>query len=234
MGILFPDTKAGLFILYSEFFFYGNAASETLVLQVANDIATYWNEPEYFLHGVLLRFLIKGHYAPQLQPQEVWYNTNPACNYYRIEEYCNLDISFTDGLGSNTGYFKLDNLLHTGSTAAHEYGHSLGLDHPGELDIRSDLPAHFAPNHGPAQTLSPPPGIMYPRGTLVDAYYQYAPDVPAGQKGGTLNPAYRRVSYTDIASLRLERFRPSANSPAVIGEFTSLWHEAHLPPPLQA
>jgi hypothetical protein len=205
-----------------------------LAQQVGNDIETYWNEPEYILHGMLLRFRIEGHYAPQLRPEEVWYNTDPARNYYRIEEYCALDISFTDGIGSNTGYFKLDNLLHTGSTAAHEYGHSLGLDHPDELDIRSNLDAWPASSHGPSATLSPPPGIMYPRGTLVDAHYQYVPEVPAGEKGGTLNPIYRRVSYADIDALHLEKFRPTHSSPAIIGEFSSMWHDAHLPPSLQA
>ena len=106
---------------------------------------------------------------------------------FRIEECSSMDISSADGLGCNTGYFKLGNLLGHSTTAAHEYGHTLGLDHPKDLDIR-----------GKGQ-----PGIMYPRGTLCDPAYQYDPAAKAGGPGGTLNPFMRKVLESDIAGLRL-------------------------------
>lgn len=82
------------------------------------------------------------------------------------------NISFVDGLNSNTGYFLLDNLLNGSTTAAHEFGHTLGLDHPHNLDIRG----------------KGVPGIMYPRGTIVDPPYQYDPNAAPGKPGGTMNP----------------------------------------------
>ena len=98
-------------------------------------------------------------------------------NYFRVEEFSESHISFVDGIGSNTGYFKLDNLLNNSTTAAHEFGHTLGLLHPEHLDIRG----------------KGAPGIMYPRGTIVDPHFQYDPDAEPAATGGTMNPFHRKV-----------------------------------------
>ena len=115
-----------------------------------------------------------------------------------------------DGLGCNTGYFKLENLYKGSTTAAHEYGHTLGLDHPTYLDIRGEGV----------------PGIMYPRGTLVDPPYQYDPSKPAGVTGGTMHPMHRRVRQQDIEALRLHRLDIRSNK-AVVGSFTNIYHWNH-------
>jgi hypothetical protein len=159
-----------------------------------------------------VRFDIEGYYKPDLQPAAVWHNTNPRLNFFRIEEYSQHDISSVDGLGCNTGYFKLGNLLDHSTTAAHEYGHTLGLDHPQDLDIR-----------GRGQ-----PGIMYPRGTLCDPEFQYDPAAPAGGPGGTLNPWKRKVLASDIAGLRLSRLSFNGRGLAILGEFSSFFHEKHV------
>jgi hypothetical protein len=57
-----------------------------------------------------VRFEITAQYNSWLQPQTVTENVNPKNNYFRIEEYSKKDISYVDGIGSNTGYFKLANL----------------------------------------------------------------------------------------------------------------------------
>lgn len=214
MGEVELQPQNNLVIIHATIYFYGNAANDILSRQIAKDIADHWNEAEgkvtikRNLYNVF--FDVKGIYQPLLSPQMIFENTNPRNNYFRIEEYAQGNISFVDGLGSNTGYFKLDNLLNNSTTAAHEFGHTLGLDHPKNLDIR-----------GEGQ-----PAIMYPRGTLVDPQFQYDPTVQAGLNGGTLNPFTRKVLQSDIDDLKLNQLDFNKNGFAVIGEFSSIWHEA--------
>jgi len=204
-------------VIHSDFFFYGDAANEALSLQIAKDIATHWNEAKgkVVLKNRLYQvvFNITGHLAEHLTPEMVFENTNPRNNYFRVESFAGTDISFVDDIGSNTGYFKLDNLLNNSTTAAHEYGHTLGLIHPAVLDIR-----------GKGQ-----PGMMYPRGTIVDPVYQYNPAAAPLEPGGTINPFTRKVLQGDIDNLRLRKLDFSRTGFAMLGGFTSMWHQKHLP-----
>jgi hypothetical protein len=217
MGEAELHTITNQLVIHSVIFFYGDAATRDLSIQIASDIAKHWNEPnaKIKIGGNVydVRFEIEGIYEPNLDPEKVWYNDNPRFNFFRIEEFAAGNISFVDGIGCNTGYFKLDNLIQTSTTAAHEYGHTIGLIHPAILDIRGNGI----------------PGIMYPRGTIVDPAFQYDPNAAAGASGGTMNPVHRKVLVNDIEALKLHKLFFN-NGKAVVGEFSSLYHEKHRLP----
>lgn len=215
MGEVELNKSENRIIIRSLIYFYGDASSAALSRQIAIDIADHWNEPRGIVtiqkRTYPVVFEIIGEWANTLTPGMVFENTDPRNNYFRIESFANTDISFVDGVGSNTGYFKLDNLLNNSTTAAHEYGHTIGLDHPRILDIRGEGV----------------PGIMYPRGTIVDPPFQYNPAAAPLEPGGTVNPFTRTVSQQDINNLRIERLDFNREGFATLGEFTSRWHDKH-------
>lgn len=216
MGTAEADLQQGLILIRSHIVTYGASAGSQVTDQICREIESMWNEPltEISVHNRVLRvrFRITGEYAPHLQPDDVYYNTDPGINYFRIENKAPGNISFVDGLGCNTGYFLLENLYEGSTTAAHEYGHTLGLPHPSSLDYRE-------------QGIPP---IMCPRGTLVDAEFQYNPVAIAGDNtnGGTMHPRYRRVKSADIKALKLHR-KVSLHETVVVGDFSSVWHDSY-------
>ncbi|MDZ4795668.1 MAG: peptidase M10 [Bacteroidota bacterium] len=212
MGTVELDNRQ--LVIFSHIITYGNAADPVLTAMMRDEIETMWNEPcgnlNFGGQPVDVRFSISASFQPSLTDIDIYQNLDPRNNYFRIEKFAHGNISFVDGLGCNSGYFLLENLYKGSTTAAHEYGHTIGLEHPHDLDLRG----------------KGIPGIMYPRGTLVDPPYQYEPDKPAGAKGGTLYPIYRKVLQEDISHLNLDQLAFD-NGKAVLGEFTSVWHPDH-------
>ncbi|HKO82000.1 MAG TPA: hypothetical protein VJU78_16450 [Chitinophagaceae bacterium] len=203
-------------IIHSHIITYGNSADPAITENIREEIETMWNEPHGNVqiddYSYQVVFKITASFQPNISAVEIYENIDPRNNYFRIEEFVHGNISFVDGLGCNSGYFKLENLYKGSTTAAHEYGHTLGLHHPPDLDIRG----------------RGIPGIMYPRGTLVDAIYQYNPAGRAGDSsnGGTMHPMHRKVKQEDIDLLKLHKL-DFENGKAVIGQFTSVWHPNH-------
>ena len=205
-------------LIRSHIVTYGKATTPHLNRRICTEIEQMWNEPNaaVSIRNKLyrVRFHITGISLPQLTELEVLQNTDPGANFFRIEDFVKGNISFVDGLGCNSGYFLLENLYEGSTTAAHEYGHTLGLKHPVNMDIRG----------------LGVPGIMYPRGTLVDAIYQYDPKKQAGTTGGTMHPMHRKVRQEDVEDLKLHKLE-YRNSRAILGEFTNIYHWDHADEP---
>ena len=214
MGSAELDIHHRQLFIYSNIITYGNAADPEITEMIRDEIETMWNEPKASLRFENLTFeivfRIHASHTPLIDPFDIYRNLDPKNNYFRIEEFSHNHISFVDGLNCNSGYFKLENLYKGSTTAAHEYGHTIGLNHPENMDIRGQGV----------------PGIMYPRGTLVDPEFQYDPSKPAGVTGGTMHPMYRKVKLQDIEDLKLHRL-DFHHGKAVLGEFTNVWHEDH-------
>lgn len=175
----------------AKLIFYGEAATPELAKQTATDIQNLWNgaQGKTTVDGVEydVQFNITGEYRDFYGPIDatMFYiekNFNDDVKNNFIEVKYKVDGGVSNMIqGGNEGIFQLDNINGEGTTTeAHEFGHSLGLwpgtsdGHPKDDDLR-----------GKGQ-----PGIMYPRGTLVDPQYQYDPKAKAGdsEKGGTINP----------------------------------------------
>jgi len=214
MGEVEIDSIDRTIIISSHIITYGSEATEEVTERMRREIETMWNEPNAFIYllndSYKIIFQITAETRKNISELEILQNTDSRNNYFRIEKFAHGSISFVDGLGCNSGYFLLENLYEGSTTAAHEYGHTIGLDHPDELDIRGEGV----------------PGIMYPRGTLVDPEFQYDPAIPAGMKGGTMHPMYRKVRQKDIESLKLNKLR-FINNNAIIGTFTNVYHWSH-------
>ena len=202
-------------VIHSHLITYGHAATPDLTEQIRDEIETMWNEPQAILNfqssPARVFFRITAEMKQHISDVEVYQNVNPRNNYFRIEEFALGNISFVDGIKCNSGFFKLENLYKGSTTAAHEYGHTIGLDHPKDLDLRG----------------KGTPGIMYPRGTLVDPQFQYDPAKPAGVTGGTMHPVHRKVLPQDIVNLRLHKLR-FYHHKAVLGDFTNVYHLPHV------
>ena len=217
MGEAEFQTTGRQLIIHSNIIVYGNAADDKLTESIRDEIETMWNEPKAVvnINGTMftVTFNITANLQMDISPIEIYRNTDGRNNYFRIEEFSAINISFVDGIGCNSGYFFTENLYIGSTTAAHEYGHTIGLDHPDDLDIR-----------GKGR-----PGIMYPRGTLVDSEFQYDPKIPAGITGGTMHPMYRKVSQHDIDNLKLHK-QQFKNGIAILGGFTNMYHNGHSDP----
>ena len=227
------DKKNKTITVTSNITFYGADGSSALATKAAASIQSQWNAAngKTTIDGVeySVKFVVTGSYDNSITASDISANTDIKNNYVKLVTSDPAGVSYMDGAGSNTGVFVISNVNDANSTTeTHEFGHGFGLDHPTDLDLRTKpLPAGVV---GP-QPLADAPGIMYPRGTAVDAQYTYDPSkgATAGTPGAgatnTMNPTTRKVNQADINNLGLNKltYDPTTGK-AQLGKLTNTAH----------
>jgi len=197
--------------IVAKFIFYGNEATEELAQKIVQEIRTMYHEP-----NVSIGFERENHKVIFTIDYEIvsvekafylaYHNTDFRYNFIRLEAANYVTRSFMGfGLGDNVGHWITSDQLGESTTAPHEFGHALGLDHPTQIDYRG----------------LGNPGIMAPRGTIVDAPLQWNPLAAAGGYGGTLRPIHRRVQAYEIEAI-FEGIEFGEDGYAVIGKLSNL------------
>ena len=189
-ALLLPDQK--VLQIYARLVFYGSEATDEVAQAIVEEINRMYNEPQAVVtvagHECQVYFVIE-YALLTLEEAAGLITTNDDFrnNFIRLEKENIITRSFMGfGLGDNAGHWIVSDQQGHSTTAAHEFGHGLGLDHPAQLDFRGSG--------------SPPP-IMAPRGTLVDPEYQWDPKAKAGEVGSTMKPVHRRVSVAEIEQI---------------------------------
>jgi hypothetical protein len=202
-------------LVSARLFLYGQEANVELGEKIVDEINGMWNSKQVRLPVNEQPYLIRFDISFVVVPLDDIFilalnNGDYRNNFVRIEKSNHITRSMMGFvIGDNSGHWITTDDLGISTTASHEFGHALGLPHPKNLDYRG--------------TGVPP--LMAPRGTFVDAEYQWDTKVKAGEYGGTMNAKHRKVSVEEIIVI-LAPFDLSSGNTFNIGSISNNLYDA--------
>ncbi len=191
-ALVMRNDRTGVMSFITQLNFTGGAVTEQNAHASAAEISRLWNESGapvwYNGRKYRTRFIIS--YTVSDPRRLMRDGASCAENQVRIEKKLRTGDRSYYQLSGRRGVFYTSDDLGRSTTAAHEYGHGLGLGHDD--------------THQPDAKV---PGIMFARGTLVDPRFQWNTSATPGAPGGCINPAIRKVRAEDIAKLDVSGLR---------------------------
>ena len=182
------DDVNGVLKFMTQINYVGPLATDEIARASSTEISNMWNESKahvnYKGRDYKVQFVIG--YSVNA-PLTRYVRTNScADNLVKIDKLTQPgDRSFYGLYGRGGTFYTSDDLGHS-TTAAHEFGHGLGLQHNDGYQLDAQVP-----------------GIMFARGTLVKKMFQWDPNAEPGMPGGSINPKYRHVRAEDVAAIDL-------------------------------
>jgi RHS repeat-associated protein len=181
--------ETGNVIVSANLIFYGSQATSSNAKAIASEIQNLYNAAGATITINGKQYTVKFNITHQVVSAGVAAilaknNADIKNNFIRVENQGTIIRSQMENLEANAGFFVTSDNLGRSTTAAHEFGHGLGLPHSSGNQI------------GQGQ-----PDIMAARGTLVDPQFQYNPSAQPGAPGGTLNPIFRAVLQRNISDV---------------------------------
>lgn len=207
-ALLQKDDARGELKVIARMVYSGAGLTDANATASTDEISRMWNETmteitlkkrKLSLKGKTYKVVFEIDYV---MPGAVLKNEEScAYNFIQILNMTDAgDRSYYEGLGSRNGVFYTSDELGTSTTAAHEFGHGLMLDHNSQ-----------------DQRAAAVPGIMFARGTLVRAEYQWDPNAQSGAAGGTIRPHNRRVRSEDIKAIPFAKVKFNASGLGCLG-----------------
>jgi hypothetical protein len=206
-ALVIKNTVESKLTLRSHLYLYGQV-DELLATQIADEINLVWNENNHKVEidQKLYQLIVRVTTSVVSVNQAIAFaRLNPLAlnNFIRINSFPNDSIPVPFILGNtNSGIWISSFNLGKSTTAAHEYGHSLGLNHPLDEGLHMGTPRLMITDYYP-----------------VEAKYWLNPNAFSGDELARLDLNNRQLTKADVRELGLEKLNFDQQETSTIGKY---------------